>query len=225
MGALADALPERVIADSCGCQYNYSAAIDPTSGQRVMFGEVGPGGMGATASEDGINVMSCHVTNCAIPLMEATEIEAPVLFLKREFQQDTGGAGRRRGGVGQLMCYRILGDDGQLYRTSQKSVSLPQGMHGGGPGAGGRWVINEGETGERTLPFAIGDMEPLQRGDTVTFYSSAGGGFGNPRQREPERVLGDVQAGFVSLAAASQVYGVDIDADSLEIINPGERTP
>lgn len=225
MGALAEALPERVIADSCGCQYNYSNAIDPDSGQRVMFGEVSPGGLGATMSEDGINVMSCHVTNCAIPPMEATEIEAPVLFLKREFQQDTGGAGRRRGGVGQVVAYRLLGESGQFYHTSQKSVSLPQGMHGGEPGAGGRWVINEGEAGERTLPYAIGDVEHMQIGDTVTFYTTGGGGFGDPRQREPERVLADVRAGFVSPAAAKRVYGVKIDAESLEIIDPGERAP
>jgi N-methylhydantoinase B len=224
MGALADALPDRVIADSCGCQYNYGAGIDPNSKQRIMFGEVAPGGMGATATEDGINVMSCHVTNCSIPPMEATEIEAPVLFLKREFQEDTGGAGRRRGGVGQVTSYRLLGDEGWLYRTSQKSVSLPQGMHGGLPGAGGRWVINEGQPGEHTLPHVIGDIDTLDSGDTVTFYSTAGGGFGDPRQREPERVRDDVQAGFISVAAAKDIYGVDIDADSLEIIEPMERS-
>ncbi len=225
MGALADALPERVIADSCGCQYNYGGAIDPDSKQRIMYGEVAPGGIGATASEDGINVMSCHVTNCSLPPMEATEIEAPVLFLKREFQQDTGGAGRRRGGVGQVTAYRMLGDHGWLYRTSQKSHSQPQGMHGGKPGAGGRWVINEGEAGERTLPYVIGDVDTLQQGDTVTFYSTAGGGFGDPREREPERVLDDVRAGFISPSAAKDVYGVDVGTDQMGTIDPKERTP
>ena len=146
-----------------------------------------------------------------------------MLFLKREFQEDTGGAGRRRGGVGQVTSYRLLGDEGWLYRTSQKSVSRPQGMHGGLPGAGGRWIINEGKSGERTLPHVIGDIDTLDSGDTVTFYSTAGGGFGDPHQREPQRVRDDVQAGFVSVAAAKDIYGVDIDADSLEIIKATER--
>ncbi|MCG8542957.1 MAG: hydantoinase B/oxoprolinase family protein [Alphaproteobacteria bacterium] len=219
MGALADAAPERVIADSCGCQYNYVAVLDPQTDRRVMFGEVPPGGIGATSRSDGIEVMSCHVTNCAIPPVEATEIEAPMLFLKREYQQDTGGAGRRRGGVGQVMAYRILGDDPQFHHTSQKSVSLPQGLHGGQPGAGGRWVINEGRNGERTLDHAVGDIEMLGQGDTVTFYSSAGGGFGHPHEREPSRVLDDVRAGLVSRAAAESVYGVRISSEKMEIVD------
>jgi len=216
MGALADAAPERVIADSCGCQYNYSAVIDPDSNRRIMFGEVPPGGMGATSDTDGINVMSCHVTNCSIPPIEATEIEAPVLYLKRELQQDTGGVGRQRGGVGQVLAYRVLGEDGQFHHTSQKSVSLPQGFHGGGPGQGGRWVVNEGRQDERELEFAVGDIEPLNRDDTVTFYSSAGGGFGNPFERDPQQVLADVRGGLVSRAAAQTDYGVRISED-LEI--------
>src|SRR3546814_3895468 len=67
MGALAEAIPGRVMGDSCGCLYNYCMAIHPRLGRRVMFGEVVPGGIGATPNGDGINVMACHVTNCHIP--------------------------------------------------------------------------------------------------------------------------------------------------------------
>lgn len=217
MGALADAVPDRVIADSCGCQYNYAAVVDPRTGRRAVFGEVAPGGMGATARDDGMDVMSCHVTNCALPPIEASEAEAPVLYLRRELQQDTGGAGRRRGGVGQVLAYKVLGDDGQFHHTSQKSVSLPQGMHGGQPGAGGRWVINEGRADERVLEYAVGDIEHVESGDTVTFYTSAGGGYGDPHEREPESVLADVKAGLVSAGAAERIYGVCIDEEKMAI--------
>ncbi|HYH40426.1 MAG TPA: hydantoinase B/oxoprolinase family protein, partial [Burkholderiales bacterium] len=178
MGALADALPDRVMGDSCGCMYNYTMAIDDRSGRRIMFGEVVPGGMGATASADGIDVMSCHVTNCPLPPVECTEIESPVLYLRRELRTDTGGVGRWRGGVGQVLTYRVLGSDPQLHHTSQKSCSLPQGMHGGKPGDGGRWVVNEGLPGERVLEHAIGEIEQLAAGDTVTHYTPGGGGYG-----------------------------------------------
>jgi N-methylhydantoinase B len=217
MGALAAALPDRVMSDSCGCMYNYTMAIDGASGRRVMFGEVVPGGMGATASADGIDVMSCHVTNCPLPPIEATEIESPVLYLRRELRNDTGGAGRWRGGVGQVLTYRVLGADPQLHHTSQKSCSLPQGMNGGKPGDGGRWVINEGLPGEHTLTHAIGEIEQLQAGDTVTHYTPGGGGYGDPRERDPRLVQRDVREGLVSLEAAARLYGVKLDPTTLEI--------
>jgi len=218
MGALADALPERVMGDSCGCMYNYTMAIDEKSGRRVMFGEVVPGGMGATANADGIDVMSCHVTNCPLPPVEATEIESPVLYLRRELQCDTGGAGRWRGGVGQVLAYRVLGGDPQLHHTSQKSCSLPQGFHGGKAGDGGRWVINEGRADERTLTHAIGEIEQLAAGDTVTHYTPGGGGYGDPKRRDPRLVQRDVREGVVSLAAAEAAYGVRLDPTTLELL-------
>lgn len=218
MGALAQAVPERVMGDSCGCLYNYSMAIDPFAGRRVMFGEVVPGGIGATVGADGINAMACHVTNCHIPPIEAMETESPMHYLRRELRGDSGGAGRMRGGVGYVLSYRILGGDPQLHHTSQKSVSLPQGVAGGLPGDGGRWVINEGTPEERRLAFAIGDIEPLRQGDTVTHYTPAGGGYGPPRERDPERVRADVEAGLVSCETAQSVYGVRVDPLSFAIV-------
>lgn len=217
MGALAQAVPDRVMGDSCGCLYNYSMAIDPARGRRVMFGEVVPGGIGATADADGINVMACHVTNCHIPPIEAIETESPVRYLRRELRVDSGGPGRWRGGVGQVLAYEILGEDPQLHHTSQKSVSLPQGTVGGMPGDGGRWMINEGTAAERRLAFAIGEIEPLRRGDTVTHYTPGGGGYGCPHTREPERVLADVRAGLVSAEIARAVYGVEIDPETMTV--------
>ena len=217
MGALGGAVPDRVMADSCGCGYNYTILTDLVQKRQVMFGEVAPGGIGATTGADGINVMSCHVTNCPVPPVEATEIEAPVLYLKRALREDTGGAGRWRGGVGQVLAYKVLGEAPKLYHTSQKSHSLPQGMGGGQAGDGGRWVINEGAADERVLEFATGDLEPYAVGDTVTHHTPAGGGYGPPHEREPWRVQADVRAGLVSLATAETVYGVRLDPKTLEI--------
>lgn len=211
MGALASAIPERVMADSCGCLYNFTTARDLRTLQPVVFGEVVPGGLGATARADGINVMSCHVTNCPIPPIEATEAECPVLYLQRELRSDTGGAGEWRGGVGQILAYRVLGEDGELHHTSQKSKSLPQGFAGAGPGDGGSWVVNAGRNDEHRLEVSIGDLEYLKVGDTVTHCTPGGGGFGDPMRRDAARVVADFRAGLVSAAAAESLYGIRLD--------------
>ncbi len=208
MGALSQAVPERVMADSCGCLYNFTYATDPRSGLRNMFGEVVPGGIGATATGDGMEVMACHVTNCHIPPIEAIEMESPVLYLRREMRCDSGGAGRFRGGVGQVLAYRVLGADAKLHHTSQKSVSLPQGVFGGAPGDGGHWVINEGTPSHRVLAFAIGDIESIRAGDVVTHYTPGGGGYGAVAERDLLAVQRDVRNGLVSAGAAASTYGV-----------------
>ena len=217
MGALAQAVPGRVMADSCGCLYNYTITTNPATGRSTVFGEVVPGGIGATSRADGINAVACHVTNCHIPPIEAIEMESPVRYLRREFRSDSGGAGRNRGGVGYVLSYEILGRQPGLQHTSQKSVSLPQGMAGGRPGDGGRWVVNEGREDEHRLPHAIGDIEPLATGDTVTHYTPGGGGYGDPMTRDPAAVAADVRAGFVSIAEALRLYGVRIDAATFAV--------
>lgn len=145
-------------------------------------------------------------------------MESPVRYLRREFRSDSAGPGRFRGGVGQVLTYRILGQDPGLQHTSQKLVSRPQGVAGGRPADGGRWVINEGEAGERRLEHAIGDIEALKEGDTVTHYTPGGGGYGDPLTRAPEAVLADVRAGFVSAAQAEHEYGVVVDPGNLTIL-------
>lgn len=214
MGAIAQAVPERAMADSCGCLYNSVVAPNPDTGEIGVASEVVPGGIGATAAGDGLDVMSCHVTNCPIPPIEATEIEAPVLYLRREFAPDTGGAGQWRGGVGQILEYRVLGEKPLFHHTSQKSVITPQGLAGGLPGAGGGWTINIGTPEERRLDYAIGDVEFLKTGDTVTHVSPGGGGYGDPKARDRRRVLADVAAGLVSREAARALYGVNADTDA-----------
>lgn len=220
MGALSAAVPERVMADSCGCMYNDTSVKHPKTGQRVAYGEVVPGGIGATAVADGANVLSCHVTNCPIPPIEATEIEAPALFLRREFHVDSGGPGRFRGGLGQVLSYKVLAAESRFAHTSQKSVVPPQGMLGGLPGSGGYWVINEGQNSERRLRYAIGDIDVLEEGDTITHYGAGGGGYGSPLLRPVDSVFADVRDSLISAESARNHYGVVLDGSAAQVDEP-----
>lgn len=219
MGALQDSAPERIMGDSCGCHYNEILATDLVTGSRVHFGEIVPGGLGATNIKDGASALACHVTNCPLPPLEATEIENPVLYLKRELVADTGGPGQQRGGLGLVLTYEVRTNDPQLHHTSQKSRIPPQGVAGGKPGKSGRWIINPGTPEERELEFAIGDVEPVKNGDIITHFTPGGGGYGNPAERSVEAVLADVRDGFVSVEAALRDYKVRIDPGSLSVIS------
>ena len=218
-GAIQQAAPERSMADSLGCSYNNVSATNLTTGERVHFGESVPGGLGATNSHDGISIMSCHITNCPIPPLEAVEIDSPVLYLQREFVPDSGGAGRNRGGLGMLLSYEIRTDNPHLSHTSQKSKIPPQGGMGGKAGRGGAWFINRGTPAERELEYAMGDIEYLHKGDVVTQFTPGGGGYGNPLEREVDRVVEDVREGFISAEIALSDYGVEVDPRTLNIIS------
>lgn len=219
MGAIQASAPERSMGDSAGCSYNSVSATDLMTGERVHFGEVVPGGIGATNLQDGLNAMSCHVTNCPIAPMEATEMENPVLYLRRELVGDSGGAGKHRGGLGMLLSYEVRAENPQLSHTSQKSKIPPQGGEGGLPGRSGTWLINDGTPDERALEYAIGDIEYLKKGDVVTQTTPGGGGYGNPLERDPAKVLEDVQDGFVSVERAWEDYRVKVHPSTLELVS------
>lgn len=219
LGALSAAIPERVMADSCGCLYDFCSAVNrdthPRGGEvsgRQYWGEIVPGGLGARPTKDGISVMSCHVTNCPIPPVEAQEIEAPVLFLERSIVPDSGGPGQFRGGMAHKRKWQVLGYEGQFFHTSQKSKIPPQGLFGGEPGKSGKWIINEGTDKERVLEYALGDVIFLEYGDTVTLITPSGGGYGDPHERDIELVRADVMHGYLSPEAARLDYGVAIES-------------
>ena len=100
MGALAETVPMKVMADSCGCVYDFCSAKNIEThpggdvGNRHYWGEVVPGGLGARYTKDGVTIMSCNVTNCPIPPLESQEIESPFLFLERVIQPDSAGPGK-----------------------------------------------------------------------------------------------------------------------------------
>jgi N-methylhydantoinase B len=225
MGALAPAIPEQVMADSCGCIYNSGTGINLETHSRG--GDVehrqgwsdccSHGGLGARASKDGISAMACHVTNVANPPVEVTEIGAPIIVLERSLRPDSGGPGQFRGGLGQIYVWKSQAHDVLFSWTSQKTRIPPQGNFGGKPGQSGRWVVRRQGEQEFELEQSIGTLE-LGYGDTVTCYMAGGGGSGDPFLRDPEAVRQDVLRGLVSIENARSEYGVVIpDPSDCEI--------
>jgi N-methylhydantoinase B len=210
IGALAQAVPEDVVA-ACSHFANPTwGGFDPARGKRFVTYELVFGGTGARAHRDGVEAMSSPFNASNIPA-EALEITQPAVVERFEIVPDTGGAGEFRGGCAVRRDVRVLGEKVKFNNLSERQRFRPYGLLGGEPGALGRTVINPGTDRERIVPGKA--SIDLEYGDVVSFQLSGAGGYGNPLERDPDRVARDVRLGYVSRNAARERYGVVVTED------------
>lgn len=192
-------------------------------------------GGGAYAHRDGLSPQGHrHIPALRLQNVEANEQGAPVLYLYRKFLADTGGAGRSRGGNSLGIGYVLHDVDEMAFRTACHCYEAPTsfGLFGGYPSAcnrrkfsrdaGARDMIDSGsfpfDTSEiggevLTLPAKMTGSIPFTAQDIYEAGPSAGAGWGDPLDRDPELVRLDVSAGRVSENMARSVYGVVIGED------------
>jgi len=125
---------------------------------------------------------------------------------------DTGGAGTFRGGLSVVRDYRVLAEKAALNVRSNKRRHRPFGLFGGGEGASSWNILNPGD-GQRILPTLPMQPIPLEQGDLFRHITAGGGGYGDPLERDPQRVLDDVIEERITIAHAKEQYGVVIRAD------------
>ncbi|WOF23445.1 hydantoinase B/oxoprolinase family protein [Microbacterium betulae] len=181
------------------------------------------GGFGGAYGLDGHDGKDNSYSNLASSPMESSESELRVRVIDYSLRPDSGGAGRWRGGMGRQLTFEILADGTQvLGRGLERFTFRPWGVAGGQPGEKMRLVLNEGTERERELGKI--DVLSVDRGDTVTFRSPGGGGWGDPFLRDAAAVLADVRAGLVSVEAAREAYGVCIAEDAHGLVVAAEAT-
>jgi N-methylhydantoinase B len=205
-GCLAQALPDTVPAEGASCMYDLPLRHVPEAvdrgGRQFALELVFNGGTGARPGLDGLSA-TAFPSGVWGSQVETTEAVAPILFERRELRPDSGGAGQRRGGLGQRIEVRSSIDEDFLLFLSVERVKNPaRGRAGGQDGAAGR--IRIGEDG-RDLP-GKGTVR-VRAGETLVFETPGGGGFGPPGARAPDALAADVEAGFVTPAAAREIYG------------------
>jgi N-methylhydantoinase B len=204
LGALAPALPERVAAAASHFSNPTFGGWDRARGRRFVAYELVLSGTGARATKDGCEGMSWAFNASNIPV-EAQEANQPVVVERFALIRDSGGPGRFRGGSGVRRDLRFLADEGKLTNLSERHRFPPYGLFGGRPGTLARTVVNPGPRervvhGKASREFAYGDV--------ISFQQSGAGGYGDPLEREPARVLEDVLDDYVSVRAARADYGV-----------------
>jgi N-methylhydantoinase B len=165
------------------------------------------GGTGARPGKDGLDVTAFPSGVRTIPI-EATEAVAPVLFRRREFREDSGGAGQFRGGLGQII--ELGGADGTpiaMLCNFERIANPARGRDGGGKGAPGRVTLVSGK------PIGAKGRQGVPGGDLIRLELPGGGGFGDPSARDPEQVALDVADGLISRATARAGYRVALSPD------------
>lgn len=146
---------------------------------------------------------------------EFMEHSYPVRLHRYALHEDSGGAGRFRGGCGVVREYEILAEQAVLAIRLDTVKNPPWGVAGGMSGGAGAAVVNPGTPEERHLP-SLSDGTVLRRGDILRLSTGGGGGWGHPHDRPAEAVLADVRGGFVSAEAARRDYGVAIADGALD---------
>ena len=215
MGAMAQVVPKRVIAASSGFHNpKIFGSKSPFTGKPYLAWMSAVGGMGAHFHRDG-NEVTTSPTNGTNTPVEVQEMNAPVFVEQMELIPDTGGAGRFRGGMSLRKDVRLVADMGRVTNLGDRQKSVPYGLDGGLPGIRSKAILNPGTPGERELE-SKGTYD-LKKGDVLSMQTAAGGGYGDPRLRDPERVLADVRAGLVSIRAARELYGVAIGERPLRL--------
>ena len=213
IGALAKAAPARVAAAASHMANPTFGGWDRAKQRRCVAYELVLSGTGARATKDGCEAMSWAFNAANIPV-EAQEADQPIIVERFELLRDSAGAGKFRGGCGIRRDMRFLVDEGKLTNLSDRQKVPPYGLFGGRPGGLGRTVINPG--GDEQVVHGKASRE-FAYGDVISFQQSGAGGYGDPLEREPRRVLEDVLDDYVSIEAARGEYGVVIEGRGVDL--------
>jgi N-methylhydantoinase B len=205
--ALAPVIPERVAAGIFGgVQAMAIAGAQPATGEAFIHFMPYAGGWGARSTKDGINAMCPHLNgdNFNVPC-EVIEANYPLRVERYELIQDSGGAGRFRGGIGVRIDYRVLSGPVTVSASLARYRFEPVGLVGGLGGMCSSLLLNAGTPQEQNRPMVGGAV--IDTGALISHRCGGGGGFGPPAERDPQLVETDVAYGYVSAAAAQELYG------------------
>ncbi len=175
LGALAQAVPERIPAASQGTMNNVTiGGHDPHHNRPFTYYETIAGGMGGHAAGRGASATHSHMTNTLNTPVEALEYAYPFRVLRNEIRRGSGGAGQHPGGDGLRRDIRVLADAEANLLTERRQRG-PYGLHGGSDGAPGENVLTRDGV-EQPLPGK--GRVALQAGDVLSIRTPGGGGWG-----------------------------------------------
>jgi N-methylhydantoinase B len=212
-GALASMLPDKVFA--CGAQGDFGVTIAGYRDKRpFVLLEFLFGTRGGRPDKDAIDALSSLAVNYSNTPVEIVEREQPIRIEEYGFRQDSCGPGKFRGGLGLVREYRLTGvEEAVLQVRSDRQKFRPYGLKGGTAGANAGNYLRGVDESRSALPGKF--MRTFRRGECYRAELAGGGGWGDPFDRAPEKVLQDVIDEKISRQSAAKDYGVAITEDGV----------
>ena len=213
-GALSKSAPEMATAAGYGSSPHFLYSGVDREGRAFQLMEILYGGIPGRPIGDGMDGHSWWPLFENIPT-EYLESYYPMIIESYASRPDTGGAGRHRGGNGVEKVYRLL-EPGEISIHDDRHLSQPWGILGGKPGGvSEKWLVRADGSRER-LGSKLDNVH-VTSGDRIVFRTAGGGGWGDPLEREPERVRADVHRRLMSAEVAERDYGVVLAGEAREI--------
>jgi N-methylhydantoinase B len=191
-GALGQALPDRVMAEGAANIWGVQVSGRDETGRPFTHVFFSSGGTGARPGRDGLSATAFPSGVLGTPV-EVLEASTPLLFERKALREDSGGRGRYRGGLGQVIAFRVRTPEPVLCSVLCDRVRYPaRGFFGGEPGAPGQVLIDGAapdnpKAEQRLPPHAL-----------VELRLPGGGGYGPPAERDPDLSARDLREGYVS---------------------------
>ena len=213
IGALASALPEQAVGAANGA--NVTAVFyghDPRHDRPYVYLETLGGGFGGRFTKDGKDGVQVHITNTSNLPVEAIEVEYPLLVESYCLIEDSGGAGKFRGGMGIRRIVRPVGHKSVFSGMGERFVHRPWGIFGGKSGATGRFSLRGPSRNDETLPDKPNHV-PLSPDHAIVIETPGAGGYGPPTERDNATLAADYSSGKFSSAYMAEHYGFTPDQE------------
>jgi len=213
MRALAPVIPERVTAgNSAHIHFMSYSGWNEKAGEYWVYLEVNEGSYGARASSDGPDSVDNLIANTRNNPIEELEWRFPMRTDRYELRDEPAAAGEFRGGIGIVRENTFLVDTIITCEGERHESDVPWGAFGGHDGLNASLIKNPGRAGEESWHSKVTGKK-IAAGDSIQITVPSGGGFGDPRNRDPQRVLEDILDGFTTVEAAERDYGVALVED------------
>lgn len=215
VAALSQAIPSRTAAaeGATACNFLFGG-LHPETGEYYTNYHFEGCGWGGTATHDGNSVMCPVNGNCRNTPVEVFETKYPFLTLEYSMRKDSGGVGKRRGGLGSSRKLRVMAPEITVSALLDRTRTHAWGLFGGAGGASAKLLVKKkGEKRFTTFSEAFGTTSAtkftrivLKEGDEVIIESPGGGGYDPAGERSTQDIEEDIRQGYISLEAARELY-------------------
>ncbi|QQK78256.1 hydantoinase B/oxoprolinase family protein [Salicibibacter cibarius] len=200
LGALYHAIPDATIAEGATSIWSMQVYGEDLQGEPFSYVTFSTGGMGACPTKDGLSATGFPSGVRGTPV-EIIESNSPLVIYQKELRPDSGGSGKYRGGLGQIIRFGVRTHKPWHFPTMFDCMHYPpRGLAGGSPGAKAEVLVNDQTSLESKRLYTFNPE------DIVTLKLPGGGGYGKPKERDPEMVNVDVINGYMSRETAKADY-------------------